>query len=284
VQHEWHQFKRGGGFRPIVFMQHPIAVSGMFSYAVAATWWLWRTGAVPRLLGLRTGWWLIPLVGTLILCKTLTGFMLAALGVGLYFVIRHTKTRWVMALIVLLPLVYMGGKVTGVLGDQMMVNFVRMIDEARVGSFEQRLYSERVVLDGMRSSPLLGTGRWAGVLEHADHEAGRRVIPDAYWVIVAGSSGLLGLAAYVGIFLLPGWQLCRRLDGKQWLTAGVGPVAVVVVVVGLFYLDCLMNAMLTSVMPLALGGLASASMAPAIARVTSPRRPQVRRPLTAPGF
>jgi hypothetical protein len=257
-QHEFGQAKRGGGFRPIVYMQHPLAVSGFLSFALATGWWLWRSKLMQRLWGFNTGWFLAGIAATLVLCKTSSGLLLAFFGLLLFGIARVLRWRWVLALSVLLPMIYMGGKLTGVLGDQMLLNLVRQFsEEDRVGSFQTRLNSERVVLDGLTYSPILGFGRWAAVLEFAKNTENRTVIPDAYWVIIVGSTGLLGLASYIGIFMVPVLLLCQKIPSRQLLSETWVPVTALMMVVGLYYLDCLMNSMLSPMFPLVLGALTS---------------------------
>jgi hypothetical protein len=255
VQHEWSQLRRSGGFRPIIYMQHAIAVSTFFSIVFSFSWWLWRSGTMTRI-GNFPIWILMPLFAfTIAGCKTLNAYFLAALSVGLYTIQKMIPHRGVLVILVMIPLFYMTGKLTGVLGDELLLQMARAIDSERAGSLEQRLYSERVILNGLKASPIFGNGRWGDTLRSAEQDVGRTVVPDAYWVIVAGSSGLFGLAAYASLFLLPILRIAKQLRTVGWLSPYWVPVSALIVGLMLYYLDCLMNAMLSSVFPLTLGAL-----------------------------
>jgi hypothetical protein len=50
-QHEFLQTVRWGGFRPMVFMSHGLALGLLMSLACLSGFWLWRSGAKQRLWG-----------------------------------------------------------------------------------------------------------------------------------------------------------------------------------------------------------------------------------------
>ncbi|MFN7292819.1 MAG: hypothetical protein ACK5YR_08770 [Pirellula sp.] len=254
-QHEWHQLMRGGGFRPIVYMQHAIAVSTFICITLSIGWWLWRTGKVTKVFGMPM-WALLPLTAlTMIGCKTMNAIFLFAISLGIYCAVLFLRWRWSLALAVIVPLFYMAGKLTGLLDDNLLLSAARAINSERADSLEQRLYSERVMIDGMKGAPLFGNGRWADAIQFAEQDEGRTIIPDAYWIIVAGSGGLFGLASYIGLFMVPVLSITRRSPREGWLSNQWAAVSALTVAVGLYYLDCLMNAMLSSVFPLILGAL-----------------------------
>ncbi len=50
-QHEFVQTLRWGGFRPMVFMNHGLALGLWMTLACLSGYWLWRTGTKKRLWG-----------------------------------------------------------------------------------------------------------------------------------------------------------------------------------------------------------------------------------------
>ncbi len=74
-QHEFQQtIREGGAFRPMVFMQHGLAVAMFMACATLVGAWLWLTGALPRLLGMSTFWLTLALFITTVLCRSVGAF------------------------------------------------------------------------------------------------------------------------------------------------------------------------------------------------------------------
>jgi O-antigen ligase len=77
------------------------------------------------------------------------------------------------------------------------------------------------------------------------------------WLIALGVNGLLGLASFVALLLLPPLAFLRRAPGRVWAHPAVAPAAVVAIAVTLYMCDSLFNAMLNPLFVVAAGGLTS---------------------------
>ena len=73
---------------------------------------------------------------------------------------------------------------------------------------------------------------------------GRTVVPDGLWAIWYYDSGMLGLASLLAFFLYPAWLVVRKAPPRDWLQPGVAPAVIATMIVVLFCIDCLFNAML----------------------------------------
>src|SRR3954447_950407 len=107
-QHDFNQVIRMGGYRPMVYLQHGIAVGMMMTAASLAGLWLWWTRS------LRTLWnvplW-IPLgavIGTTVAVKSSGALALMALGVVVIFLTKVSRTYIVVLILCVAPFVYMG--------------------------------------------------------------------------------------------------------------------------------------------------------------------------------
>ncbi len=255
-QHEWIQTLRGGGYRPTVFMQHGLAVGTFMCTASLVGLWLWRTKSLRTVMGVPILWPTLVLVATAVLCKSSGATVLMLIGVGvLWWTKWFRKPLAVMALIGV-PTAYILARTVGGWSGHELVDLAGLISQDREGSLQTRLNSETALWTLVQPQLWVGAGRFVYCLERVNNE-GFGVIPDGMWIIALGCNGLIGLAAFVGILTLPPALLLRRLKTRFWAHPAVGAAAVCAVVVALYLIDCLFNAMTNPILLLAAGGVAS---------------------------
>ena len=105
-------------------------------------------------------------------------------------------------------------------------------------------------------------------------ERGRDMaVTDGQWIITFGQRGLIGLVALTMIILLPPVLVFRRFPARRWNVAALAPAVALSVILVLYMIDNLFNAMVNPVFVLVAGGLAglvqlrqSASVAAAASR------------------
>ena len=104
---------------------------------------------------------------------------------------------------------------------------------------------------------------------------GTRAAPmaaDGFWIITFGQCGLFGLGAALAFQLLGPAVLWFRLPPAGWGADRLAPVAVAALVLVLYMIDNLFNAMLNPIYLLVMGGLVSVAMGPVAFPVrTAPR-------------
>jgi hypothetical protein len=138
----------------------------------------------------------------------------------------------------------------------------RIFPPERLQSLATRLNAEDLLTERALQAKWFGWGRWNA--EDPAHpkwriynEKGKDIAPtDGLWVIVLGTTGIIGLAAITATLLLPVLLYRHRVPPAWWSHPLAAPGAVLAVLLPLYMIDCLMNAMLNPVFVLAIGGLA----------------------------
>ena len=258
--HDFGQTKRGGGWRPTVFMQHGLMLSMWMCAASVVGLWLWHAGGLRRLWSRPTAWFLIALVGTTVLCKSAGATALLLLGALTLWAARQMRKNWPLLLLVLAPALYMGVRTPGLWSGDLLVHVAQLYDEERADSLETRLFSEDHLIQRALQQPMFGWGGWGrGFIGERDEETGRAVIQDGFWVIIFTQYGLVGLCSFTLLMLLPALTAVWRLPrGAHQMTMFAAPAALAVVV-ALYVIDCLFNAMPSPIYVMCAGALTSAA-------------------------
>lgn len=268
-QHAFTQTYRMGGWRPMVFMQHGLALSLFMGATALAAIWLWISGVKRHLLGVPM--WAIAggLTIVTVMCRSIGSLALTMAGIGALVAIRMVRHPAALALLALLPLLYMGVRVTNVWDGRDLVEMASEVHEKRGNSLESRLTSEDVLLPGARSKPVLGHGHWVQIVTDS---RGRRThawdsgrAADALWIITFSSRGLIGLGALTAIFLLPTYVLFRRQRKVVHQNVPAGLAAILVV----YMCDNLFNAMFSAVFFMTAGAVISLATQPTSTSATS---------------
>src|SRR5579859_1958486 len=106
-QHEaFDQTLRYSGYRPTVFMEHGLMVAMWMSMASLAGLWLWHSRSLRTLFGIELPWFLVPLVVTTVLCKSMGALVLLVVGAAVLLATRYGKTRAFVTVLACAPLFY----------------------------------------------------------------------------------------------------------------------------------------------------------------------------------
>jgi len=251
-QHDFEQTIRLGGWRPMVFMQHGLAVGLFMSCAAVLAVWLWWTKQSRGWFGIPAGLATLVLLATAVLCKSSFALGLMAAALMVLIGVRLTKSWAPLLIFALLPPIYMAGRTSGVIDGQAIIAAVEPYTGERTGSISSRIQSEEILVPASMRSPIWGVGRWISLVEDGsgnridEEETGHRAVPDAMWVIVLAGRGLVGLTAFALLFLIPVMAVVYRT-----MTCGVGvlkgPAPALAVVVIMHACDNLLNAMYSPV-------------------------------------
>jgi len=271
-QHDFGQTRRLGGWRPVVFMSHGIEVGFWMTAATLAGIWLWLSGVVRRIVTVPVWLWLLALVPTTVLCKSTGALALLAAGLAALLAARWGKIRILAFALAAVPLAYAATRVAGLWTGEQAVVMVRHVSEDRAESMRYRLTAEDLLAKHAMRQPVAGWGRWGRNRPSSFDREVLNVATDGMWVINLGTYGVLGLAAMLGVFLIPPFLLFWKLPARLWSNPWCASAVVVGMVVVLFAIDSLMNAMMTPLHLLAAGGLSRA----VLARVRKPADPTPR--------
>lgn len=275
-QHSFLQSIRLGGFRPMVFMEHGLAVGLWMTSASLVAFWLWVTGAVcglrvpridSRLLGAAVA---TVLVVTTLLCRSSGSLALGVAGFLVLASARLLRGPWLVWVLVTAAPLYVMTRSSGTWDGQEVVEFSRKhFDEDRAASFEFRLQNEDMLVAKALERPLVGWGGW-GRSRIYDSYGNDLSVTDGLWVITLGERGFLGLTALGLVILLPVARFLVLHGAASWRTPEYGFVAVLAVVLVLYSIDSLLNAMVNPVFALVAGGLTALRLANPVAAQPDP--------------
>lgn len=263
--HSFAQTVRFGGYRPAVFMEHGLAVGTWMTGASLLAFWLWWSGAVPtlRLLGRGLPMGLVAggLAGVTVLCKSSGAIGLGVVGWAVLLVFRYLRPVAPVLLLGVAALfpAYCAARGTGAWSGRNLADFLAdTFDRDRAASFIFRLDNENILIDKALGAPVFGWGGW-GRNRVFDRDGKDITVTDGLWIIALGERGLYGLAALASVLLAPAVRAVVVFRPKLWSTPAVGPAAALTVILVLYAMDGLLNAMVNPVMMLVAGGLMSAT-------------------------
>jgi hypothetical protein len=256
-QHDFSQTIRFGGYRPMVFMQHGLAVAMWMADACIAGFWLWWAGGLRRTWGFPTYLSLSVLFITTILCRS-TG-ALALLGVGLIalVVLWLARSRLILILLLIAAPLYAATRSTGLWSGQQLVDMADTVSaEDRAGSLASRMRNEDLLAKRALEQPLFG---WSGWDRNAVYDDwGRRLtVGDGMWILTLGVSGVTGLVSFFLVLLFPAALLILRKSPGNWQRLELSGCVVLATILILTTIDCLFNAMYSPVWMLASAALSN---------------------------
>jgi hypothetical protein len=267
IQHDWSQTLRSGGYRPMVFMHHGLMLGLWMSAAALIGLALWMSGAVRRVWGIPLAIAVPALIATAALGKSFGALVLLLLGAVVLWTMRSLRTSLPMALLVCVPATYVALRVSGSWSGAALASTVSAISSERAHSLSYRIEAEEQLRVRAEQKPWFGWGGWGRsfVRRFEDREREETVLTDSLWILVFGKYGGLGLISMLLTFLVPVLALWQRYPPRSWWRPeAVWPWALALVLT-LYALDNLVNAMLNPIYLLIAGGLCGlASMRAAV--------------------
>lgn len=221
----WVQALRGGGFRPMIFLENGLYVAMFLGCMSLAAFGAMRmaSGKARN----RYMWAGIFIYGTLVLSNSLGALMVttALLPVVLFLPLR---TRLLVAgAVAAMVLTYPMLRSADLVPTERILAMVEQINPNRVGSLKFRLENEDILLDRAAQRPLFGWGGWSR--SRVFDERGRDIsVTDGRWVIVFGQGGWVRYLAEYGLLTVPILLLAFRRRSKGLEPAAVGLALVLV--------------------------------------------------------
>ena len=247
--HEWRQHLRGGGYRPVVFLQHGLWLAIFLCGSFLAALSLWRNSE-----GKMRGRWMLAslwLFAVLVLSK---GIGALAIGIVLGGIILFLPIRLQIlctAVFAGVLLTYPMARGAGLAPTEQALALAYSVDPAREASLRFRLDNEDILLERANQRPLFGWGGWGR--NRVIDDRGRDVsVTDGYWIIAIGTKGWLGYLAEFGLLLIPMIFL-----GLRWKSLALTPAtAGIAMALTANMIDLIPNGTLTPVTWLLAGALA----------------------------
>ncbi|WP_313352585.1 hypothetical protein [Paracoccus sp. (in: a-proteobacteria)] len=250
-QHDFIQTIRYGGYRPIVFLEHPLWVASIASVAFVFSVGLIRSEKIR---------FAKPLVGylafVLFICKSAGALILSAFFIPLMFVCSPKRVLLIAAFATSVAILYPVLRSTPLLPVEKIVDLAMSASPERGRSLEFRLMNEERLLERAMEKPLLGWGGSGRSLIVDPYDGGLMAIPDGLWVIYLGSRGLIG---YLSVFLLlaaPVYLMYRAVSKhRSGTTSEYQLLVAMAVAVTMNIIDLIPNATLTPITWLIAGSL-----------------------------
>jgi hypothetical protein len=132
--------------------------------------------------------------------------------------------------------------------------FVYEHDKERAQSLWTRIDNENILIEKALEKKIFGWGGW-GRSRVYDEEGQDITITDGLWIIVFGKNGMIGLAALMSSILTPVFILMKLYRPHELFHQKVIPVTMLSVLLGLYMIDSLLNAMVNPIFMVASGGI-----------------------------
>jgi tetratricopeptide (TPR) repeat protein len=224
--------------------------------------WLWRSRALVRLWGIPFGAFYLPiLLVTTVLCRSIGALVLLLGGLFVLWTSSWFKTRLVLLALLLVGPVYVGSRLNNLWSGERLVALAKSVfGEERGESLHTRFTAEDLIGAKAMQQPIFGWGgfdRAAVYYNNDDSVPEHRVPTDGLWLIMASSRGLVGLGLLYTAMTMPAFLFLRRFPARLWRDPKVGACAVAAVLLGIYMIDCLLNAFINVIYVTLAGGLVS---------------------------
>ncbi len=209
-QHSFFQTMRSGGYRPMVFMSHGLALAIFGVAAVLAAAALYK--AKIKVFGVNAGWamgylWLI-----LVLGKS-TGAILYGI-VALPLVLFASPKTQVRVAIGLAFFVFLYPAARGadlIPVDEINETIMEQYGEEKAASMMTRFVNEAAALEVARERIVFGWGTYCRGCRFHPEQGHLLSIRDGDWINTITDFGLVGFFSKFGLLLLPVFFVARRL-------------------------------------------------------------------------
>ncbi len=239
----------------MVFLANGLELGWWMCCATLAAYVLWVSGAVKRLQGYPMGGMVVVLTLVTVACKSTGALIQLILGMVLIYASRFFKSAVLVWALMVIPPVYCITRPLGIWTGEAVVSYATALFGAeRAQSLEFRFVNEEVLMRSAMQRPLFGWGRTGGFNPPDDY--GNSAVTDGLWIIVFGWMGFGGLATLNAMMLIPTARYIYRCRPKHWLDPELAPVTTLAIILPLFMLDNLSNAMLNPIYAIAMGSLA----------------------------
>ncbi|WP_246098695.1 hypothetical protein [Paracoccus laeviglucosivorans] len=205
-QHDFVQTIRYGGYRPIVFLEHPLWVALITMWAFLAAIALARHNKTRRNILIA-----LYLCCMVLLCKSAGALIQALIAAPLVAVARPKLMVLVAAMVASIAFAYPTLRTTPLLPVNDIVDVAMSISPERGRSLEFRLMNEEQLVERAMERSMFGWGGWGRPLFYDPYDGRLSSVPDGQWVIWLGARGIYGYLAQFLLLLVPIFTMMRAL-------------------------------------------------------------------------
>lgn len=203
-QHQFIQHMRGGGFRPIVFMEHGLHVAFFAFLATCSLIILMRAHLAER--GIITKAKLAYLGILVFLCKSFGSIIFLTVVAPFIWLASRKAMRNAAMVLAVIAITYPASRSTGIFPAEPLLETLTAINADRGASLGLRFRQEEAILDRTLERPIWG---WAGYGRSRLVDTAGPVITDGLWVVIFGRRGWAGFLAVFGLLTLPIYLVWR---------------------------------------------------------------------------
>ncbi len=250
--------REGGGFRPMVYMDHGLMTSMWMALGVFLGIWLFFTGELPEtIISLPSRFLIVMLVITTLMMKSFGAITLLMIGLIILYLSTRMKTVILVIVMLIAPLIYIFTRTTGAWNGKNLSNFIeKKISASRSQSLQFRFDNEKILIEKALQGTFFGWGGFGRARVY--NEKGEDIsITDGLWIITFGQNGIYGLSMMVIAIQWPLFLFILLVKPELWKTKTWGASAVMALFLGIYMIDNLLNSMINPLYMLFSGSLIS---------------------------
>ncbi|HWR01742.1 MAG TPA: hypothetical protein VN371_07730 [Chlorobaculum sp.] len=256
-QHNFLQTLRdGGGFRPMVFMDHGLMTSMWMVLAVFLGTWMYYARELPeKILGVPSLYLLLVLILTTLAMKSVGAIVLLLIGLIVIFLSNRMKNVVLLLIMLLVPPLYVYTRSTGIWDGTNLSGYVaEKFSPTRAQSLQFRFDNETILINKALEGTFFGWGGF-GRSRVFDEKGKDLSVTDGLWIITFGQNGKFGLIAMIIAIQTPVVLFLMRFKPDRWNEKNLAVPAVMAIFLAIYMIDNLLNAMINPIYMLFSGGL-----------------------------
>ena len=255
---KFHTTWRFGGYRPVAFLSHGVEMAMWVTAGALLSIGLWRSRAMRKLYGVPMWVVVVAIIVLVVLCRGLSAWVAFAAAISVFVFAAKLRSRLVLILFVMMPIVYLGARVTDTWNGMGLVDAIAVVSPARAESLQARLYHDQRLKNRALERPIFGWGGWGR--QRVYNELGVDTsVTDGFWVIVIGQNGFVGLIAWISVMAGPGLLAVWRSRISVLASPRVLPVTFMILLVSILTVDLMLNAFIGPSLIMMTGAIASLS-------------------------
>jgi hypothetical protein len=262
-QHNFLQTLRdGGGYRPMVFMDHGLMTSMWMVLAVFLGTWMYYAGELPeKILSVPSRYLLLLLILTTFAMKSVGAIVLLFIGLAVIYLSNRMKNVVLLLIILLVPPLYVYTRTTGIWDGTNLSGYVaEKFSPTRAQSLQFRFDNETILINKALQGTFFGWGGYGR--SRVYNEKGKDLsVTDGMWIITLGQNGTFGLMAMIIAIQTPVILFFLRFKPGCWRDKKWAIPAVMAIFLAIYMIDNLLNAMTNPIYMLFNGGLTGLSLA-----------------------
>lgn len=246
----------GGGFRPMVYMDHGLMVAMWMILGVFLGIWLFFSRMLPeKILFIPSKWLLLSLIFTSIMMKSVGAIVLLLIGLGVLYLSQKMKSIVLVVIMLCVPLMYIYTRSTGIWDGRNLSGYVaEKFSPTRAQSLQFRFDNETILIDKAMQGTFFGWGGYGR--SRVFSKSGKDIsVTDGLWIITLGQNGIYGLVMMIVTIQLPVMLFLRQFDPGQWKSRELAIPAVMILFLSVWMIDNLLNGMINPIYMLFNGGV-----------------------------